>query len=58
MNEDFKQVIHTLLTTSGPLGILAVLVWLEVQEMSSTLTAMSSTLAVCVAQQQEANNAL
>ena len=50
MNADLKQAIHTLLTTSGPLGVLACLVWLEVQDMSATLRDMSATLAVCVSE--------
>ncbi len=51
MNGDLKQVLHTLVTTSGPLGVLAVLVWLEVRAQSITLVGISETLAVCVADQ-------
>jgi len=49
MNTDLKSMLQTLITTSGPLGVLAVLVWLEVQTMSATLTDMAADLAVCVA---------
>ncbi len=49
MNADLKSVLQTVITTSGPLGVLAVLVWLEVQTMSATLTEMAADLAVCVA---------
>lgn len=49
MNPDLRAMIQTLLTTSGPLGVLAVLVWLEVRDMGDTLSSMSETLAVCVA---------
>ena len=53
MNGDLKQMLHTLVTTRGPLGGRAVLVWLEVQSMNSTLVTMAETLAVCVAEKRK-----
>jgi hypothetical protein len=49
VNPDLRAMIQTLLTTSGPLGVMAVMVWLEVRDMGDTLSTMNETLAVCVA---------
>ena len=44
-----KAVISQLISTTGPLGILAVIVWWELAQQGSTLVHMQEDLAVCVA---------
>ena len=50
MTPDPQQLVSQLLSTTGPLGVLACLVWWELQSQGETLVSVQEQLAVCIAQ--------
>jgi hypothetical protein len=49
MSSELRALLPQLITQTGPLGLLCVLVLLELRDQGSTLELMREHLAVCIA---------